>query len=135
MRNSAMKIRPIAFQGENHIKYKTVIDNKTIERLSSFKYLGFNASYILKEDINIKLNKFQRMCGTIRRTLRQKTLQSTQLKFCNLMAVPMLTYESENWTINRSDKKIELAEMKFLRSVAGYTLLDTKNEVQTYVQN
>jgi hypothetical protein len=37
----------------------------------------------------------------------------------------MLTYASENWTINRSDKKkIKSAEMKFLRSVAGYTLLD-----------
>jgi hypothetical protein len=43
------------------------------------------------------------------------------------MAVPMLTYASENWTLNRSDqKKIESAEMKFLRSVAGYTLLDQK---------
>jgi hypothetical protein len=45
-----------------------VIDNKTIEQVLSFKYLGFNVSYCLKEDINIKLNKFQRMCGTIRRT-------------------------------------------------------------------
>jgi hypothetical protein len=43
------------------------------------------------------------------------------------MALPMLTYVSENWTINQSDKKkIESAEMKFLRSVAGYTLLDQK---------
>jgi hypothetical protein len=39
----------------------------------------------------------------------------------------MLTYESENWTVNRSDKKkIESAEMKFLRSAAGCTLLDQK---------
>jgi hypothetical protein len=39
------------------------------------------------------------------------------------MAVPMLTYAGENWTINQSDKKkIEPAEMKFLRSVAGYIL-------------
>jgi hypothetical protein len=46
-----------------------------------------------------------------------------------LMAVivPTLNYASENWTINLSDKKkIESAEMKFLRSVAGYTLLDQK---------
>jgi hypothetical protein len=43
------------------------------------------------------------------------------------MAVPMITYASENWTINRSDKKkIESAEMKFLCSVDGYTLLDQK---------
>jgi hypothetical protein len=91
-----------------------VIDNKTVEQESSFKYLGFNVSYCLKEDINIKLNKFQIMCGTVRRTLRQKTSQNTQLKFYKIIAVPMLTYASENWTINRSDKKqIESAEMKF----------------------
>jgi hypothetical protein len=43
------------------------------------------------------------------------------------MAVPMLTYARENWTINRSDKKkTESSEMKFLRTVAGYTLLDEK---------
>jgi hypothetical protein len=78
---------------------------KTIEQVSSFKYLGFNVSYCLKEDINKKLNKFQKMCGFIRRTSIQQTLQSTQLEFYNIMAVPMLTYASENWTINRSDKK------------------------------
>jgi hypothetical protein len=39
----------------------------------------------------------------------------------------MFTYASENWTINRSDKKkTESAEMKFLRLAAGYTVLDQK---------
>jgi hypothetical protein len=127
MRISTMKTKIVAFQGKTHIRCKIMIDNKTTEQISSFKYLGFNVSYYRKEDINIELSKFQRMCGTVRRTLRQKTLQSTQLKFYKIMAVPMLTYASENWAINRSDKrKTELAEMKFLRSVAGYTLLDQK---------
>ena len=36
-------------------------------------------------------------------------------------------YGSENWSLNRSDKrKIEAAEMKFLRPMAGYTLWDKK---------
>ena len=39
------------------------------------------------------------------------------------MAVPVLMYGSENWSLNRSDKrKIEAAEMRFLRPMAGYTL-------------
>lgn len=81
-----------------------------------------------KNDINIKINRFYNMCGTIRRTLKNKTLRTTQLKFYKTMAVPMLTYACENWTLNRSDRrKIETAEMKFLRSVAGYTLLDKKH--------
>jgi hypothetical protein len=63
MRVSTMKTKTMAFQGKNHIRCKIVIDNKTVERVSSFKYLGFNVSYSLKEDTNIKLNKFQRMCG------------------------------------------------------------------------
>jgi hypothetical protein len=81
MRISAMKTKTMAFQGKTHIRCKIVIHNKTIEQVSSFKCLGFNVSYCLKEDINIKFNKFQRMCVTLQRTLRHKTLQSTQLKF------------------------------------------------------
>ena len=43
------------------------------------------------------------------------------------MAVPVLMYGSENWSLNRSDKrKIEAAEMRFLRLMAGYTLWDKK---------
>jgi hypothetical protein len=76
MRISTMKTKTVAFQGKNHTRCKIVIDNKTIGQVSSFKYLGFNVSYRLKEDINIKLNKFQRSCGRIRRTLGQKNLQS-----------------------------------------------------------
>jgi hypothetical protein len=61
------------------------------------------------------------------KNIETKNFAKQQLKFYKIMAVRMLTYASENWTINRSDKKkIESAEMKFLRSVAGYTLLDKK---------
>ena len=42
-----------------------------------------------------------------------------------MMAVPVLMYGSENWSLNRSDKrKIEASEMRFLRPMAGYTLWD-----------
>ena len=63
------------------------------------------------------------MSGTISRTLKGKTQLSTQIKFYKEIAVPVLMYGSEN----RSDKrKIEAAEMRFLRPMAGYTLLDKK---------
>ena len=49
------------------------------------------------------------------------------LKFYKVMAVPVLMYGSENWSLNRSDKrKIEAAEMRVLRPMAGYTLLAKK---------
>jgi hypothetical protein len=41
------------------------------------------------------------------------------------MAVPVLLYGCENWALNRADRrKIETAEIKFLRRVAGFTLRD-----------
>jgi hypothetical protein len=67
------------------------------------------------------------------KNIETKTLQTTQLKFYKIMAVPMLKYEIENWTINRSDKKkIESAEIKFLRLVAGYTFLDQKRSTDIF---
>ena len=43
------------------------------------------------------------------------------------LAVPVLKHDSENWSLNRSDKrKIEAAEMRFLTIMAGYTLWDKK---------
>ena len=43
------------------------------------------------------------------------------------MAVPVLMYGSENWSLNLSDKrKIEAAEMRFLRPMAEYKLWDKK---------
>ena len=52
--------------------------------------------------------------------------KETKLKFYKVMTVPML-YSSEIWTLTKSQlKKIETAEMEFLRYVAGYTLQDKK---------
>ena len=60
------------------------------------------------------------MRGTISRTLNGKTQLSTQIEFYKVMAVPVLIYCSENWSLNRSDKrKIEAAEIRFLRPIAG----------------
>jgi hypothetical protein len=45
------------------------------------------------------------------KTIETKNFAGQQLKFYKIMAVPMLTYASENWTIDRLDKKkIESAE-------------------------
>jgi hypothetical protein len=73
----------------------------------------------MRKEVNSKVNKFQRLCGTISRTLKGKTQLSTQIKFYKVMAVPVLMYSSENWSLNRLDKrKIEAAEMRFLRPTA-----------------
>ena len=45
------------------------------------------------------------------------------------MAVQFLIYNCENLTLNKTDRqKIEMAETKFLRSLAGYILIGHKYE-------
>ena len=59
----------------------------------------------------------------------QKALQEnrtdTQMKFYKVVARPSLLYGSETWATTKRDMTgPESAEMRFLRSVKGYTRLD-----------
>jgi len=47
------------------------------------------------------------------------------MKFYKVVARPSLLYGSETWaTTQRDMTRLEAAEMRFLRSVTGYTRLD-----------
>ena len=49
------------------------------------------------------------------------------LKIYNTLVLPAFLYGSENWTlIALQRRRIEAAEMKLLRPLAGYTLYDHK---------
>jgi hypothetical protein len=73
------------------------MNGKIIEKVRDFNYLGCHMSYCERKEVNNKINKFQRMCGTISRTLKGKTQLSTQIKFYKVI-VPVLMYGSENWS-------------------------------------
>jgi len=54
----------------------------------------------------------------------QKKLKKTRIKLYNVLALPVLLYGSETWTIKASDaRRITAAEMKYMRT-AGYTWTD-----------
>jgi hypothetical protein len=84
----------------------------------------------------IQKSKVQNICGVIARTLKKKSRKERNLKFFKIMAVPVLLYGSETWTPRKRDwKRIQAAEMKYLRPVKGCTRLDqirnedTRNEL------
>ena len=61
----------------------------------------------------------------------QKTLKKTRIKLYNTLALPVLLYGSETWTIEASDaRRITAAEMKYMRRTAGYTWTDYKTNAQ-----
>jgi hypothetical protein len=92
---SSNKSKVMAFEGKHPRRSKIVIDNKIIEQVSHFNYLGCDVSYNYDADLQIKLNKFQYMSGTIKRTITNKTRKDTQLKFYKVMAVATLLYGCE----------------------------------------
>lgn len=125
LRLSRTKTKVMAWQGKYPIRAKIVIDNQPVEQVSNFKYLGCEISFNDNDEVKKKLHRFQYMCGTIRRTLKGKVREDTQLKFYKTMAVPTLLYGSETWVDKTSYRNnIQSAEMRFLRSVKGYSLKD-----------
>jgi len=60
----------------------------------------------------------------------QKTLKET-IKLYSTLALPVLLYGSENWTIKGRDaRRITAAVMKYMRRTAGYTWTDYKSNTQ-----
>ena len=55
------------FQRTEYMRTKIVMNGKIIEQVRDFNYLGCNISYCERKEVNNKVNKYQRMCGTISR--------------------------------------------------------------------
>jgi hypothetical protein len=76
-------------------------DNHITEQVNSFNYSGYIIIATNNRDLKIKMNRFNKICSTIKRTLNNKTRKDTQIKFDKAMAEPILTYESEIRTITK----------------------------------
>jgi hypothetical protein len=56
-------------------------------------------------NIIVKLETFQQICGTIRRTLAGNVRKETLLRVYKIMAIPTVLYGSECSTLARRQKK------------------------------
>jgi len=82
--------------------------------------------YILNEII-CKLAKLLQSIGVIERTIFKKVRTETILKVYSIQVLLTFLYKSENWTLTALQRRrIEAAEMKLLRPLAGYNLYDHK---------
>jgi hypothetical protein len=75
---------------------------------------------------NNKLHNYLKITGILNNVFRPQTaLKKTRLKLHNTLALPVLLYGSETWTIKARDtRRITAAEMKNMRRRAGYTWTD-----------
>jgi len=113
--------------GADHLRTKIIINDETLEQVSQFTYLGCSISYQFYNDVDFKLAKFLQSIGTIKRTIFKKVRTETILKIYNTLVLPTFLYGLENCTLTALQRRrIEAAEMKLLRPLAGYTLYDHK---------
>jgi hypothetical protein len=96
------------------------LDNQPIGQVSRVNCHGCQLS--CQDEFDHKSEKFNYICGTIKRTLKNKTRIETQIKFYEVMVVSTGLYGSENWVLIEKDKnRIQAAEMRFLRATLGVT--------------
>jgi len=121
---STDKTKMMAFKGKHLVRSKIEVDGSILEQVRQFNYLGCELSLDGEPYFDKKINSFQGICDIIRKHL-QKTRTDTQMKFYKVVARPSLLYGIETWVTTKRDMtRLEAEEMRFLRSVTGYTRLD-----------
>ena len=94
------KTKFMAFKGRDSVRTKIVIDNKIIEQVKMINYLGNMIFYEKELDMDNKLHNYLKITDIINNVLRpQKTLKKTRIILYNTLALPVLLYGSETWTI------------------------------------
>jgi hypothetical protein len=130
---SKEKAKVMAFWGNHPVRSKIVLQDQLLEQVSYLNYLGCEISKENDKCIDKKLGRFQMLCCTVHRTLKNKTRKETRLKFYKTMAIPALMYESEIWVSTKKvQTRIQSTEMNFLWKTKGCTKLDhVTNEMIT----
>ena len=87
-------------------------------------------SYEKELDIDNKLHIYLKITGIVNNVFRpQKPLKETTIKLYNTVALPVLLYDSETWTIKARDaRRITAAEMKYMRRTAWIHLERLQNK-------
>ena len=100
--------------------------------LSNIKNSVNIISYEKEPDIDNKLHNYLKITGVVSNVLRpQKSIKKTRMNLYNTLALPVLLYGSETWTIKARDAtRITAAEMRYTRRTAGYTWTDYKTNTR-----
>jgi hypothetical protein len=82
--------------------------------------LGNLVSYEKEKDIDNKITKVLKITGLINNTFKPNKVQKgTQIKLYATLALPVLLYGSETWTVKSKDKsRLTAAEMRFMLKTA-----------------
>jgi hypothetical protein len=120
----------MTFKERVPVRIKIVRDNKIIEQVNSFNYLGNFISYEKHVDTDNKLNNYLKITGIIYNMFRkQKILKKTKYKQYNIIHWPFQLFYTVVKTgplKQETQRGITAAKMKYMRKTARHTLSDYK---------
>ena len=105
---------------------------------NSFKYLGscFSSDGGVKEDVSMRVGEGMKTFGAMKRMWSGRSVTvSVKRELYERIVVPTVMYGSESWGMKVKERdKLDVAEMKCLRSKCGVTRMDRmRNEVVSYI--
>jgi hypothetical protein len=102
---SIEKTKIMAFSGKDTVRSKICINNKPLEQVNTFNYLGCILSYEGGKDMPSKISKFVKTIEVINQVFKLSLVQQhTRLNIYRTLARPVLIYGSEAWTIRKKKK-------------------------------
>jgi hypothetical protein len=105
MEISTEKTKITAFCGTEPVPSKICLNNKILERVNEFKYLGYKLSFVGELDLPGKISKYSKTMGIINNILKPSLVQKhTHIRIYKTLVCPMLCYGSEAWSIRKSDE-------------------------------
>ena len=90
---------------QDQVRWKIIVDNKCSQQVKNCKHLGCEISYENDKDIQQKVATFAQILGILNNTFKQIWVQSSSIKVYSALALPILLYGSEFWTLRPKDKK------------------------------
>lgn len=107
---------------------KIILRGEGLEVKDQFKYLGslLTSDAKIDEEVRKRVSQATSFYQLVRKLLWNESFpKRCKLLMYNSYFVPILTYGAVKWTIGGlQEQRIQAAEMKFLRSVAGVTKMD-----------
>jgi hypothetical protein len=102
---SIQKTKIMAFSGKYPVRTKICINNKMLEKVNTFNYLGCTLSYEGEKNMPSKISKFVKTIGVINQVFKPSLVQQhTRLNIYRTLARPVLIYGSDAWTIRKADE-------------------------------
>ncbi|TWW67270.1 hypothetical protein D4764_02G0003110 [Takifugu flavidus] len=113
----------------NTSKFKAMVKEEILPQVEEFKYLGvlFTSEGRMEQEIDRRIGAASAVMRTLHRSVvvKRELSQKAKLSIYRSIFVPTLTYGHELWVMTeRTRSRVQVAEMSFLRRVAGLSLRD-----------